>query len=144
MTGHQDHPGTGVTAQGKKTQKVEIERLVRGAGVNNVKVVDAFDVKALRNSVRSSLDSQELSVIIVRGDCAVRVPKRSEPRAVDAKKCNQCGTCLLLGCSAIQMENEQVYIDAGLCAGATCAICQQLCPKQAIVPESKIKTKEIK
>ena len=144
MTGHQDHPGTGITAQGKKTQKVELERLVRGTGVNDVKVVDAFDVEALRNSVKSSLDSHELSVIIVHGACPVRVPTRSEPRAIDTKRCNQCGTCLLLGCSAIQMENEQVYIDAGLCAGDACAICQQLCPGQAIVPESNIMTKEIK
>ena len=69
MTGHQDHPGTGVSAQGRKTQKVELESLVRGIGVKDVKVVDAFDLKALRESVKSSLDSPELSVIIVRGAC---------------------------------------------------------------------------
>ena len=138
MTGHQDHPGTGITAQGEKTKAVELERLARGIGVEDVKVVDAFDMKALRTSVRNSINSSELSVIIVRGACPMRVRTRSEPRAIDAEKCDRCGTCLKIGCLAIQKENEQVYIDAALCAGDACTICQQLCPKQAIGPLSTI------
>jgi len=138
MTGHQEHPGTGISAQGKKTRAVELERLVRGIGISDVKVVDAFDMKALRASVRSSIDNPELSVIIVRGACSVHMPRRTEPRAIDTEKCNQCGICLLVGCPAIQSENEQVYIDTALCVGDTCTICQQLCPKQAIAPQSKI------
>ncbi len=138
MTGHQDHPGTGISAQGKKTKAVELERLVRGIGVDDVKVVDAFDMKALRAAVRSSLDSPELSIIIVRGMCSVRLRTRSGPRTVDVDKCDDCGICLKIGCPAIQKLNEQVYIDATLCAGDACTICQQLCPKQAIGPLSSI------
>jgi len=138
MTGHQEHPGTGISAQGKETRAVELEQLVRGIGVSDVKVVDAFDMKALRANVRSSIDSAELSVIIVRGACSVRVLRRSEPRTIDTEKCNQCGICLLIGCPAIQSENEQVYIDTTLCVGDICTICQQLCPRQAIGPQSKI------
>jgi len=144
MTGHQEHPGTGISAQGKKTEAVELERLVRGIGVSDVKVVDAFDMKALRASVRSSLDSPEFSVIIVRGACSVRVPTRSEPRAIDVEKCNLCDTCLLLGCPAIQSENERIYIDTALCVGDACTVCQQLCPRQAIGPQSKIMAEESK
>jgi indolepyruvate ferredoxin oxidoreductase alpha subunit len=137
MTGHQDHPGTGITAQGKETKAVELEQLVRGIGVSDVKVVDAFNLKELRASVRSSLASPELSVIIVRGACPVRVPKRSEARAIDSEKCNQCGVCLLLGCPAIQQnESGQVFIDTALCVGTACTICQQLCPQRAIAPQS--------
>jgi len=132
MTGHQDHPGTGISAQGKKTRAVELERLVQGIGVGDVKVVDAFDMKALRAAVRSSLDNPELSVIVVRGGCAVRLPARSEPRAVDVDKCDDCGICLRLGCPAIQKLDGQVYIDAALCVGDACTICEQLCPKKAI------------
>jgi len=143
MTGHQDHPGTGVSARGKKTKAVELEHLVRGIGVSDVKVVDAFNIKALRASVRSSLGTPELSVIIVRGACSVRVP-RSEPRAIDTEKCNSCNICLLIGCPAIQSEDEQFYIDTALCVGDACTICQQLCPRQAIGPQSKIMAKESK
>ena len=139
MTGHQDHPGTGISAQGKETKAVELEHLVRGMGISDVKVVDAFNIKDIRTAVRNSLDSPELSVIIVRGDCSVRLPRRSEPRVIDTEKCNGCGICLMLGCPAIQSEDGQVYIDTALCVGNACTICQQVCPQQAIVPESKSK-----
>jgi len=137
MTGHQDHPGTGISAQGKETKAVGLEQLVRGMGISDVRVVDAFDIKNIRMAVKDSLDSPELSVIIVRGDCSVRLPKRAEPRAVDTERCNGCGICLLLGCPAIQSKDGQVCIDTALCAGSTCTICQQVCSRQAIVPESE-------
>jgi indolepyruvate ferredoxin oxidoreductase alpha subunit len=132
MTGHQDHPATGISAQGKPTQAVKLEDLVRGVGVNNVKVVDAFNIRSLRAALKESLEKPELSVIIVRGTCSVRVPRRSAPRAVETEKCNQCGTCLLIGCPAIQNDNGQVFIDVSLCVGSACTICQQICPRQAI------------
>ena len=134
MTGHQDHPGTGISAQGQETKAVDIEQLVRGIGVDDVKVVDAFDMKALRTAARASINNTKFSVIIVRGTCAMRLRKRSGQRAIDREKCDGCGTCLKIGCPAIQKDSEQVYIDATLCAGETCSICQQLCPEQAIVP----------
>ena len=135
MTGHQDHPGTGVSAQGKETQKVELESLVRGIGVKDVKVVDAFNIKALRSNLRNSLDNPELSVIIVRGACSVRLPTRSNPGVIDMERCNLCGVCLMLGCSAIQKEDERLIIDPALCVGDACTICQQLCPRQAITSQ---------
>ena len=138
MTGHQEHPGTGISAQGQETTAVDLEQLVRGIGVRDVKVVDAFDMKALRTSTRSALSSPELSVIIVRGACSVHVPKHANPRSVDNEKCNQCGICLLIGCPAIQSENERIYIDTTLCVGDICTICEQLCPQQAIGPRSRI------
>jgi indolepyruvate ferredoxin oxidoreductase alpha subunit len=138
MTGHQDHPGTGISAQGKETKAVELEHLVCGAGVSDVRVVNAFDIKGLRTALRSSLSSQGLSVIIVRGDCPVRVSRPSEPRAIDDEKCNQCQVCLLIGCPAIQKRDGQIYIDANLCVGDVCTICEQVCPQQAIVPRAKV------
>ena len=142
MTGHQEHPGTGISAQGKETKAVDLEHLARGVGVNNVRVVDAFNIKELRTVVRSSLNTPEVSVVIVRGACSVRLSGRSEARDIDTEKCNQCGICLVIGCPAIQSEDEQVYIDSALCAGDACTICQQICPRQAIGPKSKIKAME--
>jgi len=83
MTGHQEHPGTGVTAKGKKTNMVELEKLVRGVGVSDVRVVNAFSLRTLRSAVRSALENPELSVIIVRGACSVRLKKRAGQRTVD-------------------------------------------------------------
>jgi len=137
MTGHQEHPGTGVSAQGKEMKAVVLEDLVRGIGVRDVRVVNAFDLKELRSNVRSALDNPELSVIIVRGACAVKVPKRGEPRAIDSEQCNVCGACLLLGCPSIQSEGDKIFIDSSLCVGDACTLCQQICPRQAIMPLAK-------
>jgi indolepyruvate ferredoxin oxidoreductase alpha subunit len=132
MTGHQEHPGTGVSAQGKETFAVDIESLCRGIGVRDVKVINAFDMKALRASVKDSLERLEVSIIIVRGACAVQVKKRANPRKVNIELCSQCDTCLKLGCPAIQTVDGQVFIEPTLCAGDICTICEQLCPKKAI------------
>ena len=132
MTGHQEHPGTGVSAQGKETQAVDIESLCRGIGVKDLKVINAFDLKALRAGLRDSIDREELSVVIVRGACAMQVRKREHPRKVDTEKCTQCDVCLKLGCPAIQTVDGKVYIEPTLCAGDICALCEQLCPVKAI------------
>ena len=132
MTGHQEHPGTGISAQGKETCAVDIESLCRGIGVKDLKVINAFDLKALRTGVRDSLERPEVSVIIVRGSCAMQVRKREHPRKVDTEKCDQCGTCLKLGCPAIQSKDGRVFIEATLCAGDICTNCEQLCPQKAI------------
>jgi indolepyruvate ferredoxin oxidoreductase alpha subunit len=134
MTGLQEHPGTGISAQGKETQAVELESLARGIGVRDVKVIDAFDLKALRAGVKDSLNKPEVSVIITRGNCAMRVRKRTNPRTVDVEKCTQCGLCLRLGCPAIQSSDGRILIEKTLCIGDACALCEQLCPQKAIAP----------
>ena len=141
MTGHQEHPGTGITAQGEKTHAVKIESLAQGIGVNKVKVVNAFNLKELRSSLKDALDSDELSVIIVRGECAIRSRRRGEVRAIDTERCNNCQLCLMLGCPAIQSDGEHLYISPTLCIGDVCGVCEQLCPRKAILPESKIAQK---
>lgn len=136
MTGHQPHPGTGTSAKGEPTQAVDIESIVRAIGVRNVTVVKAFDVKEVRGAIRAAIDSNQLSVIITRGGCSVRLPKRTGPRVIDAAKCNQCGVCLTVGCPAIQTAGDQPLIDATMCAGDACTVCQQICPHQAIAPSN--------
>ncbi len=132
MTGHQEHPGTGVTAQGEKTAVVDIAALVRGLGIADVHVLDAFKLKELRAGVRSALNSQELNVIVVRGACSVRAGRAGSARVINAADCDLCLTCLTLGCPAIRYEDSRVYIDSALCAGEACTICQQVCPHKAI------------
>ncbi len=138
MTGHQEHPGTGISVQGQEVGKVVLEDLIKGIGVKDLKVIDSFNIKEMRAAVKDSLDRQELSVIIVRGGCAVRVPRHGEPRAIDTEKCNQCGICLLVGCPAIQTNGKQPVIDVTMCTG--CSVCQQICPKQAIGLMSELKS----
>jgi indolepyruvate ferredoxin oxidoreductase alpha subunit len=136
MTGHQEHPGSGISAQGCTTNKVDIESIVRGAGVGDVQVVNSFDIKSVREAIRSALDNKALSVVIVRGKCAVANKSRKNLRQIDPEKCNDCGVCLMIGCPAIQKKDGKLHIDALTCMGDECTICEQLCPKQAIEPSA--------
>ena len=139
ITGHQEHPGTGITVKGEQAGRVILEDLVRGLGIKDVKVVSAFDIREVRAAVRYSLDRPELSVIISRGACAVRTPRGAVSRTIEVESCNQCGICLLIGCPAIQAEGKQPFIDPSMCMGEKCTICQQVCPKRAIKPSSELR-----
>ncbi len=134
MTGHQEHPGTGMSARNKEAPSVDNKQIVRGIGVKDVKVIDAFDLKALRSTLKSAIDNEELSVVIVRGDCPTKTRARSIPMAIDSEACTSCGTCLKIGCPAIQKVNDQIVIESTLCIGDVCAVCQQICPQHAIEP----------
>jgi indolepyruvate ferredoxin oxidoreductase alpha subunit len=137
MTGHQDHPGSGKSAQGAAAQKVDIAKVVEGAGVKNLQVVDAFDIKSVRSAIRSALGGGHLSVVIVRGKCAIINKVRKNRRQVDRDACNDCGVCLMIGCPAIRKKDGKVDIQAGACMGDECGICQQLCPRKAIGTDGK-------
>jgi indolepyruvate ferredoxin oxidoreductase alpha subunit len=132
MTGHQEHPGTGVSAQGQTTAAVDIESLCQGIGVKDMKVVNAFDIKALRNAMKQSIANPVLSVVIVRGACVMQVKQRANPRRIDVEKCVSCGNCLKLGCPAIQKIDDRMVIEPSLCAGDACGNCPQVCPQNAI------------
>ncbi|AQU03223.1 indolepyruvate ferredoxin oxidoreductase subunit alpha [Dehalococcoides mccartyi] len=132
MTGHQGNPGCGIAANGQTVTEVNLEELVRGAGIKNLQVLPAFDLKALRNGLKNAISSGELNVIIVRGECNVICRKRSLPNTIDTSLCNRCDACLLLGCPAIQRDGDKLFIDPGLCTGSNCNLCSQVCPQKAI------------
>lgn len=137
MTGHQGHPGTGISARGTKVGVVKLEKLAEGIGINDVNVVNAFDLKAIRSTIRRCIASDEPSVIIVRGDCALYKRTSGTPLEVDIEECNSCYTCLGIGCPAISISGDKAWIDANMCVGSACGICAQLCGKKAI-KESQI------
>jgi indolepyruvate ferredoxin oxidoreductase alpha subunit len=99
MTGHQDHPGTENTLEGKG-KRVDIEKLVRAIGVEHVLKANAFDVKSVDAAIKEGLNHEGLSFIIVEGPCFF-VGKNTKPAFTVTQDCNGCGTCSKLGCSAI-------------------------------------------
>ncbi len=132
MTGHQGNPASGISARGEKAVSVDLESLVRGAGVGNVNVVNAFDLTALKSTIKSAIESNEPSVVIVRGDCPLNKRIASKPLMVDKELCNACHICLTVGCPAISISNEGEAVVSDLCVGSACAVCAQVCPKKAI------------
>jgi indolepyruvate ferredoxin oxidoreductase alpha subunit len=141
MTGHQQNPGTGFTLQMQETPALELEPLVRALGIERVKTVPAFDVKALDETLKQFLQAEGPSVLIARGECALlpSARKRWLPLQVVADKCNGCTMCFRIGCPAIFKSDEldartqrpKALIDPLLCTG--CEVCAQVCPREAIL-----------
>ena len=132
MTGHQEHPGTGLTAKGEKAKKVDLEVVVRAVGVEDVQVVDAFDLVAIESALRAAIDRDEPSVVIARGLCILRVRGQHGWAMVEPARCDGCAACLRTGCPAISFADGKALIDPELCVGERCAICVAACPEEAI------------
>ena len=137
MTGHQSHPGTGISAKGIQTQAVQLEMIVQGVGVRDVNVVNAFDLPAIESTISRCLETDEPSVIIIRGVCPLHVKVSGTPLEVDSEKCDGCYACLRIGCPAISVLDGKGWIDPTLCIGSSCNTCAQVCPQEAIGESKK-------
>ena len=130
MTGHQGHPGTGISASLTRVTKVDLESLVRGIGIDDVSVVSAFDLKEITSAVKNNLQSGKPSVVIVRGACPTHIRTKGTPYQVDSEKCIGCHMCLRLGCPVMQITGDTVAINIENCTG--CGVCAQICPVKCI------------
>ena len=132
MTGHQQNPTTGYNIKGDPAAKVDLESLCKALGINRVRVVDPYDLKACDTAVKEELAADEPSVIISRRPCVLlKSVKLEAPLTVDNDKCRSCKRCMTLGCPAISMKDGKAKVDATLCVG--CGVCKQLCAFDAIV-----------
>ncbi len=131
MTGHQQNPTTGYNIKGDPAAKVDLEALCRALGINRVRVVDPYDLKACETAVKEELAAEEPSVIISRRPCVLlKSVKHAPSLTVTADKCRSCKRCMGLGCPAISMKDGKARIDNTLCVG--CGVCKQLCAFDAI------------
>ena len=132
MTGHQQNPTTGFNIKGDPAAKVDLEALCKALGINRVRVVDPYDLKACETAVKEELSVNEPSVIISRRPCVLlKSVKHEAPLKVDADKCKSCKRCMGLGCPAISLKDGKAKIDTTLCVG--CGVCKLLCAFDAIV-----------
>lgn len=142
MTGHQDHPGTGYTAQGEETQEADIEKIVKALGVNHVKTINPLDLDELHEAIDSAIECAEPSVIIARWPCVLKKFSAKDREEftlsrkrykISEEKCIGCRKCIRTGCPALRYkkESKKALIDPIMCNG--CSLCSQVCPAEAIV-----------
>jgi len=137
MTGHQPHPGTGVTGMRSLSERILIEKVAKGCGVKYVKVVDPFNINEATAILKEALQHPEPSVIVFRAPCALTVVRDKRRRGIKVvpckitDKCTNCMACIkLLGCPALIVEEGNVSISEALCVA--CGLCASVCPYDAI------------
>ena len=141
MTGQQHDPGTPHEEDDQSQQGMELEAVLRGLGVRDLTVVDAYDMKGAPGIIKEALARPGLGVIISRRDCALfgdRNKRRKGipiiPNAVDRTVCKRIYACVNdFYCPAISVdEDRQARISRELCDG--CNECARSCPITSIKP----------
>ena len=143
MTGHQQNPGTGFTAQEDVANEVNIENLVRAIGIKHVKTINPNRLDEVKSAIKWAVDLDEASVIITRYPCALKKFTKADLEEfkdvnanryiVDTDKCTGCKLCLKSGCMAVSYDKKTklAEIDQNACLG--CSVCSQICHSDAIV-----------
>ena len=135
MTGHQPHPGTGQRLQGQPAPQLDLEKLVRATGVQQVAVVDTWDRQGLRRAIAQAIAYDGPAVVIARGLCQQAPEMRGReitPLRVLNDLCTKCGACYHSNCPALAERPDGLpQIDPLACVA--CTVCQQLCVRGAIV-----------
>lgn len=130
MTGHQPHPGIGHTMMGEIVQKINIEAVLRGIGLEVVEMVNPLELDKAVKCVKETAAKPGVKAIIFKSPC-IAVVKPNKPLQVKADACIHCKKCIReLGCPAIVIKDGQVKIETSLCTG--CGLCSQVCPVHAI------------
>jgi indolepyruvate ferredoxin oxidoreductase alpha subunit len=145
MTGHQPHPGTGITGMRKKVPPLDIAEVCRGLGVEYVKTIDPFEsvadtIAEIRKMVEWTRKNRAPAIIVSKAPCALltaderrRSGEYPPSYYVDPEVCNSCKRCLnRLSCPAMYLDpkTEQAVIDETLCN--LCGTCVAVCPQGAI------------
>ena len=131
MTGHQENPGSGKTLMDEPTITVSIEEVGRAVGMRNIATIDTNDLKQVRATLKTAIESDEPWLIVAKGPCPLYERKTlGNPLVIDQDKCKKCKLCLKLGCPAIENDSETIRINELTCAG--CALCLQTCPHGCI------------
>ncbi|MGM0397150.1 MAG: thiamine pyrophosphate-dependent enzyme [Bacillota bacterium] len=135
MTGGQHNASSGNFNQADD-MKVDIKAMLSAIGFNNVREVDQFDYKALKETIKEETGKKGISVIITTRPCALRYKVVEKNFYVDPKVCIGCRTCIKTNCPPIRMKEYRgidklkSFIDPDMCVG--CSVCAQVCPVGAI------------
>lgn len=141
MTGMQPAISQGKRVDGSKGNAIALETIVKGCGVEYLKVLDPFDTQHMINVVKDASayvndPDGGVAVIIARHPCVIGFKDQAIPEKIPVnitEECDDCGFChLRFECPAMvrNAENEKTDINKALCS--ECGVCIQICPRNAI------------
>ncbi|MEM1796585.1 MAG: indolepyruvate ferredoxin oxidoreductase subunit alpha [Zestosphaera sp.] len=139
MTGHQSTPAWETTESGRVTKPVEIVDVLKSIGVDNLAVVNPFEIDEMINKVSEFIKKPGVNVIVAKAPCALLKVRREGVKkkyTVLSSKCVSCLACVrLTGCPALYIgDDNKVKILMDDCVG--CGLCARYCPYKAIVEVS--------
>jgi indolepyruvate ferredoxin oxidoreductase alpha subunit len=144
MTGMQPTPSLGIRADGSQGKKIPLERLISGCGIDYIEVVDPYELKNLRKTLKKAFAYVKdpdggIAVVIARHPCIIAY----RDLAIQIRKnmsitddCIACNHCIdRFECPALyhDSDRDKTAINPALCIG--CAVCVDVCPKGAIIAE---------
>ena len=110
-------------------EKVDIERVLRGMGVQKIVIVNPLELNKAVETVKECAELPGVKAIIFQSPC-VAITKPEGYLTVH-ENCIQCKKCIReIGCPALVLEEGKTAIDPMLCTG--CGLCSQICPVDAI------------
>ena len=142
MTGMQPAITQDKRVDGSKGNSISLETIVKGCGVEYLKVVDPYDTKAMIKMVKDAAEyaygeNGGIAVIIARHPCVIAFMDQAIVEKIPVKvtdDCDECGFChKRFECPAlyVDVENNKTEINQTLCA--QCGVCLNICPQGAIV-----------
>jgi len=144
MTGHQPHPGSGLTATGESTAGMPLPDLIQGMGIP-LTIRDPYNLQDTVDTILDLMENNTLHVLVLQRECALTAAKIMNYKRVfvDPEKClgESCGCNML--CSRVfscpaniwDPQSGKALIDEVLCNA--CGVCASICPQNAIVVDTK-------
>lgn len=141
MTGMQPSITQGERVDGQKGNAIALETIVKGCGIEYMKVVDPFDTKNMMKTVKDAAKYVNdpdggIAVIISRHPCVIGFKDTAIPEKIKVNvsdDCNDCGFChKRFECPALIRDNENEKTDINKVLCAECGVCIQICPQNAI------------
>lgn len=139
-----DNNGTAMTGYQMTNRPLSFQdwsNLLSGLGVAEYEVLPALDIDLIEQKLTHSLESDNLSVLVLKGDCVQGLPRKGPTNyryTINTDLCTQCGTCLDTDCPSIvttALKNKQkLFQISNECIG--CGLCSQVCPEKAIIPRT--------